>query len=103
MGFAAATPALAAVEALSGRSRLNWHQFASTRSDRGFVDTDMWSFLPAAQRDESRAKVRENFPARRVGTTDDIGHAALFLMTSPYVTGSALEITGGEALVDWMF
>jgi len=36
----------------------------------------------------------------RTGTTADIGHAAVFLMTNPYVTGTILEVTGGEHLVD---
>jgi hypothetical protein len=31
---------------------------------------------------------------------EDIGHAAVFLMTNPYVTGSVLEVSGGESLVD---
>jgi hypothetical protein len=35
-----------------------------------------------------------------MGTVSDIGHAAVFLMTNPQVTGSILEITGGETLVD---
>jgi len=29
----------------------------------------------------------------------DIGHAAVFLMTNPYVTGAVLEVSGGETLV----
>lgn len=37
------------------------------------------------------------------GTPADIGHAALFLMTNPYVTGTVLEVSGGELLVDWLF
>ena len=69
----------------------------------GFIDTDMWSFLSDAERDGMRAKARDSLPARRVGTTDDIGRAALYLMTNPYVTGSVLEVSGGELLVDWLF
>lgn len=30
-------------------------------------------------------------------------HAAVFLMTNQYVTGTVLEVTGGELLVDWIF
>ena len=59
--------------------------------------------LPAATLDEIRAKVRATFPVRRVGTPADVGHAAVFLMTNPYVTGSVLEVSGGELLVDWGF
>ena len=69
----------------------------------GFVDTEMWDFLPEAERDGIRAKVRETFPARRVGTCADIGHAAQYLMTNPYVTGSIIEVSGGELLVGEFF
>jgi NAD(P)-dependent dehydrogenase (short-subunit alcohol dehydrogenase family) len=47
--------------------------------------------------------VRDNFPARRIGYPADVGHAAVFLMTNPYVTGTVLEVSGGETLVDWQF
>ena len=65
--------------------------------------TAFWNFLSEAEREEMRAKVRAKFPARRVGTPADIGHAALFLMTNPYVTGTVLEVSGGELLVDCLF
>jgi NAD(P)-dependent dehydrogenase (short-subunit alcohol dehydrogenase family) len=102
-GFAAATSALAAVEALSRSLALELAPIRVNTIRPGFVDTDMWSFLSEAERDGIRTKVRENVPARRLGSSADIGHAALFLMTNPYVTGSVLEVTGGEELVDWMF
>jgi len=43
--------------------------------------------------------VEETFPARRAGKPEDVGHAAVFLMTNPYVTGTVLKVTGGENLV----
>jgi NAD(P)-dependent dehydrogenase (short-subunit alcohol dehydrogenase family) len=66
----------------------------------GYTDSDMWSFLDDAGRAALRKKVEARMPARRMGTIDDVGHAAVFLMTNPQVTGSILEITGGETLVD---
>ena len=69
----------------------------------GFVDTEMWDFLPEAERDGIRAKVRETFPARRLGTSADIAHAVLYLMTNSYVTGSIIEVGGGELLVGDFF
>ncbi len=99
VGFAAVTSAFAAVEALSGSLAL---ELAPTRVNTirpGFIDTDMWSFLPAEHRDGLRKKVAETFPSRRAGKAHDIGHAALFLMTNPYVTGTVIEVSGGENLV----
>ncbi|WP_437498491.1 SDR family oxidoreductase [Sorangium sp. So ce1099] len=66
----------------------------------GYTDSDMWSFLDDAARAELRRKVSAAMPVRRIGTVEDVGHAAVFLMTNPQVTGSVLEITGGETLVD---
>ena len=59
----------------------------------------MWDFLDDDARADLRRRTAETLPARRIGTIDDIGHAALFLMTNPYVTGSVLEVNGGELLV----
>jgi NAD(P)-dependent dehydrogenase (short-subunit alcohol dehydrogenase family) len=99
LGFTAVTSSFAAVEALSGSLAL---ELAPTRVNTirpGFVDTEMWSFLPDEHRDGLRKKVEETFPARRLGKAEDIAHAALFLMTNPYVTGTVIEVSGGENLV----
>ncbi|KYF52126.1 hypothetical protein BE04_34655 [Sorangium cellulosum] len=66
----------------------------------GYTDSEMWSFLDDAAREQLRERVRAAMPVRRMGTVEDIGHAAVFLMTNPQVTGSVLDITGGETLVD---
>jgi len=99
LGLAAVTSVFSAVEALSG-------SLAPVRVNTirpGFVETEFWNFLSEAQREEMRAKVRAKLPVRRVGTPADIGHAALFLMTNSYVTGTVLEVSGGELLVEWLF
>jgi NAD(P)-dependent dehydrogenase (short-subunit alcohol dehydrogenase family) len=103
LGFAAVSPTLAAVEVLSRSLALELAPIRVNTIRPGFVDTAMWDFLPSAERDGIRAKVRETFPARRVGTSADIGHAALYLMTNPYVTGSIIEVSGGELLVGEFF
>lgn len=94
------TATFAAVEALSRALALELGPLRVNTIRPGFVDSDMWRFLDDASRDELRQRVRETFPVRRVGTIEDIGHAAVFVMTNPYVTGTVLEISGGETLVD---
>jgi NAD(P)-dependent dehydrogenase (short-subunit alcohol dehydrogenase family) len=103
LGFVAVTPTLAAVEALSRSLALELAPIRVNTIRPGFIDTAMWDFLPEAARDGIRAKVQETFPARRLGTSADIGHAALYLMTNPYVTGSIIEVSGGELLVGEFF
>lgn len=66
----------------------------------GYTDSEMWSFLDSQAKDELFDKVRRLMPVGRIGTTADLGHAAVFLMQNPQMTGSVLEITGGETLVD---
>jgi NAD(P)-dependent dehydrogenase (short-subunit alcohol dehydrogenase family) len=66
----------------------------------GYTDSEMWGFLDEAARAELRRKVAAAMPVRRMGSVEDIGHAAVFLMSNPQVTGAVLEITGGETLVD---
>jgi NAD(P)-dependent dehydrogenase (short-subunit alcohol dehydrogenase family) len=39
-------------------------------------------------------------PVKRMGTPEDIADAVVFLMTNRQVTGTVLEVTGGETLVD---
>lgn len=59
----------------------------------GFIDTDMTRAL-----DESdREKLAERIPARRLGQTDDIAGAVLYLASdlAAYVTGAVLPVNGG--------
>jgi NAD(P)-dependent dehydrogenase (short-subunit alcohol dehydrogenase family) len=99
IGYAAVTASFVAVEALSGSLALELAPIRVNTIRPGFVDTDMWRFLPDEQREGLRRKVEQTFPARRAGKAEDIAHAALFLMTNPYVTGTVLEVAGGENLV----
>jgi NAD(P)-dependent dehydrogenase (short-subunit alcohol dehydrogenase family) len=54
--------------------------------------------------DEARRRVLSTFPLRRLGTPDDIAHAALFLASdeAAWITGTWLTVDGGRdaALVD---
>jgi NAD(P)-dependent dehydrogenase (short-subunit alcohol dehydrogenase family) len=103
LGLAAVVAAFAAVESLSGSLAL---ELAPTRVNTirpGYIDTGLWSGLSDSERINLKERVRSTFPARRAGISDDIGHAALFLMTNPYVTGTVLEVSGGENLVPSVF
>jgi len=99
IGFSAVLAAFSAVESLSGSLALELSPTRVNTIRPGFVDTDLWKDFSNDERDALREKVRSSFPARHAGTIDDIGHAALFLMTNPYVTGIVMEVSGGENLV----
>lgn len=102
-GLTAVTSGYAAVEALARSLALELGPIRVNTIRPGFVDTEFWQFLSEAEAADVREKVRTKFPARRLGRPADIGHAAVFLMTNPYVTGSVIEVSGGEHLVDWLF
>ncbi|MYM72282.1 SDR family oxidoreductase [Duganella sp. FT134W] len=99
LGFTAVTASFAAVEALSSSLALELAPLRVNTIRPGYIDTDMWGFLPEAQRDGMRNKVAQTFPVQRAGRAADVGHAAVFLMTNPYVTGTVVEVSGGENLV----
>ena len=59
----------------------------------GFIDTDMTRALVESDRE----KLAERIPARRLGQTDDIAGAVLYLASdlAAYVTGAVLPVNGG--------
>jgi NAD(P)-dependent dehydrogenase (short-subunit alcohol dehydrogenase family) len=103
VGLAAVTSTFAAVESLSQSLALDLAPIRVNTIRPGFIDTDFWNVLPPADVENIRDKVRSKFPVQRLGTAADVGHAAVFLMTNPYVTGTVLDVNGGELLVDWAF
>ena len=59
----------------------------------GVVDTAMTATIP----EPVRAEMMKNIPLARLGTTEEIAHAALFLCSplASYITGQTLEVNGG--------
>jgi NAD(P)-dependent dehydrogenase (short-subunit alcohol dehydrogenase family) len=94
------TAAFAALEALTRALAVELGPLRINAIRPGYTDSDMWSFLPEAERRDLRQRVADAMPVRRMGTPEDIAHAAVFLMTNPQVTGAVLEVTGGETLVN---
>lgn len=103
LGLAAVVAAFAAVESLSGSLALELAPIRVNTIRPGYIDTDLWSVLSEQERITLKERVQSTFPARRSGTVADVGHAALFLMTNPYVTGTVIEVSGGENLVPSVF
>ena len=59
----------------------------------GFIETDMTSGIPA----EARTKMLESIPLARLGKSDEIADAVLWLASdrSSYVTGQVIRVNGG--------
>jgi len=65
----------------------------------GFVETDLWSNIPADARAQMFRDAAAKLPVGRVGTPDDIAEHYLGFMRGRYVTGQALVVDGGGVLV----
>lgn len=63
----------------------------------GLIDTDMGRLENDALGEEQFAQMRERISLNRLGTADDIAHAALFLASTRagYITGCDLLVDGG--------
>ena len=59
----------------------------------GFIETDMTAALP----EDVKTSLQAQIPAARLGKTDDIAAAVLYLASEPagYVTGTVLHVNGG--------
>jgi NAD(P)-dependent dehydrogenase (short-subunit alcohol dehydrogenase family) len=100
VGRSMITAAFAAVEALTRALAVELGPRRVNAIRPGYTDSDFWTFLSDDERDQLRRRVAEAAPARRAGTPEDVAQAAVFLMTCPQVTGTVLEVSGGETLVN---
>ena len=100
VGRSMITAAFAAVEALTRALAVELGPRRVNAIRPGYTDSDFWTFLSDEERQELRRRVAEGTPLRRLGTPEDVAQAAVFLMTCPQVTGTVLEINGGETLVN---
>jgi NAD(P)-dependent dehydrogenase (short-subunit alcohol dehydrogenase family) len=65
----------------------------------GPIDTPLFDAVHTPSDKESvRRETEKTVPLRRMGTAQEIAHAALFLMTNTYVTGVHLRVDGGRSL-----
>ena len=62
----------------------------------GFIDAGQGKLEPA----EYKEKARLEAPLKRLGSAEDIGHAAIFLASdeSDFITGEILTVSGGRAM-----
>jgi 3-oxoacyl-[acyl-carrier protein] reductase len=53
----------------------------------------------AGSREAAEARAKENIPAGRLGTIEELAAAAVFLCSEPagYITGASLAVDGGAA------
>jgi NAD(P)-dependent dehydrogenase (short-subunit alcohol dehydrogenase family) len=65
----------------------------------GFVRTPLWKTISATERDAMYDAVGEKLPVGRVGTSEEVADAYLFLMRQGFATGQTFVVDGGGVLV----
>lgn len=68
----------------------------------GWTDTPIWNkmaSITAEMKQEAFANMNARLLTGRIGTTEDMADAILFLMKSTFSTGSVLDVDGGHRLV----
>jgi NAD(P)-dependent dehydrogenase (short-subunit alcohol dehydrogenase family) len=64
----------------------------------GLIETPLWSGMPEEKRAAIFANAAKTLPARRIGQPVDIANAIMFLLTTPFATGSTVRVDGGGAI-----
>jgi NAD(P)-dependent dehydrogenase (short-subunit alcohol dehydrogenase family) len=88
----------AALEALARGLALELAPVRVNAVSPGLIATPLWSGMPNDKREAMFASAAQRLPARRVGQPEDIANAVMFLVTTPFATGSTVRVDGGGAI-----
>lgn len=88
----------AALEALARGLALELAPVRVNAVSPGLIATPLWSGMPNDKREAMFASEAKRLPARRVGQPEDIAKAVMFLVTTPFATGSTVRVDGGGAI-----
>lgn len=97
-GTGAPAAAAAGIEALTRVLALELAPVRVNAIRPGGVDTDLFRRLIGGGGDEAVAAIGSSLPLGRVAHVDDLASAAVFLMSSPYVSGVVLPVDGAASL-----
>jgi NAD(P)-dependent dehydrogenase (short-subunit alcohol dehydrogenase family) len=89
----------AALEALSRGLALKLAPVRVNTVSPGLVATPLWNKLSTEARQKMYDSAEASLPARRVGQPEDIANAIVYLVTTPYATGSTVLVDGGGTIV----
>ena len=98
-GFVVGASICAAMEAVTRTLAVELAPIRVNIVTPGFVDTELWSNVPADARAQMFRDAAAKLPVGRIGTPDDVAEHYLSFMRGRYVTGQALVVDGGGVLV----
>lgn len=88
----------AALESLARGLALELSPVRVNTISPGLIDTPLWSGMDHEKRKAMFDRAAQNLPAKTVGKPTDIANAAVFLMTTPFATGSTVRVDGGGVI-----
>lgn len=88
----------AALESLARGLALELSPVRVNSVSPGMIDTPLWSKMEEGARQQLFDRIAGSVPAKVMGQPDDIANAVLFLMKTPFATGSTVRVDGGGAI-----
>jgi len=98
-GVAAVTASLAALEMLGKSLALELAPIRVNTVRPGTIETRLWSSMFYAERQRFFDEAAARAPVGRIGQPEDVACAIVFLVDHDYLTGTVLEVNGGESLL----
>ncbi len=98
-GASVASASCGAIEAFARALAVDLAPIRVNVIEPGFVDTPLLDSLLGAQKGEVLAAAAARLPVKRIGTSEEVADAVLFMMKNGYVNGITLTIDGGGLLV----
>lgn len=98
-GASVASASCGAIEAFARALAVDLAPVRVNVVEPGFVDTPLLDSLLGAQKGEVLAAAAARLPVKRIGTSQEVADAVLFMMKNGYVNGITLTIDGGGLLV----
>ncbi|MDX6463460.1 MAG: hypothetical protein QOE55_7157 [Acidobacteriaceae bacterium] len=88
----------AALEALARGLALEFAPIRVNAVSPGLIETPIWDGLPSEKRKALFESTAAQLPVQKIGQPQDVGNAVLFLMTTPFATGSTVRVDGGGVI-----
>jgi NAD(P)-dependent dehydrogenase (short-subunit alcohol dehydrogenase family) len=98
-GWVVAASVCGTIEALTRALAVELAPIRVNAVSPGVVRTNLWQNMTVEEREGLFETVGSSLPVGRVGESDDIAQAYLFLMQEQFCTGQTLVIDGGTVLV----
>jgi NAD(P)-dependent dehydrogenase (short-subunit alcohol dehydrogenase family) len=95
-GFSMVAAACGAIDALGMQLAAELSPIRVNTISPGFIDTPIHAHMaPADQLEDAFAAITDTLLIKKIGTPEEVAHAAVYLMENGYTTGETLVIDGG--------